>query len=51
MGPRATLSMSPLLHELTTNAIKYGALSNAAGRVRITWRVEESDAGPELMVG
>ena len=51
MGPRATLSVSLLLHELTTNAIKYGALSNAAGRVRITWRLEESDAGPELMVG
>ncbi len=39
-GPRATLSLSLLLHELTTNAVKYGALSNAAGRVSVTWRVE-----------
>jgi two-component sensor histidine kinase len=40
IGPRATLSLSLLLHELTTNAVKYGALSVAAGTVRITWRLD-----------
>ncbi|TNC11639.1 PAS domain S-box protein [Methylobacterium terricola] len=28
------------IHELTTNAAKYGALSNRSGRVRIRWSVE-----------
>jgi two-component sensor histidine kinase len=41
-GSRATLTLSLLLHELTTNALKYGALSNEIGRVQIAWSVENS---------
>ena len=37
MGPRAALSISLALHELATNAVKYGALSNEAGFVFIEW--------------
>lgn len=40
LGPRSTLSLSLLLHELATNALKYGALSTEKGRVAIGWRVE-----------
>ncbi len=43
LGPRATLSLSLLLHELATNAIKYGSLSSECGRVAIGWRLEHSD--------
>lgn len=42
-GPRATLSLSLLLHELTTSALKYGALSSEAGRVAVSWDVAAGD--------
>jgi PAS domain S-box-containing protein len=40
LGPQAALSFSLVLHELLTNASKYGALSNVVGHIEILWRVE-----------
>lgn len=40
LSPRLTVALSMTLHELTTNAIKYGALSNERGTVRIRWHRE-----------
>lgn len=40
LGPQASLALSLVLHELSTNALKYGALSVAEGRVDISWSVE-----------
>jgi len=37
MPPRQALAITMALHELCTNAAKYGALSDAAGRVEISW--------------
>ena len=41
LAPRAALAMALALHELGTNAVKYGALSTEAGSVAIAWRVVE----------
>ncbi|MET0616320.1 MAG: histidine kinase, partial [Luteibacter sp.] len=40
LGPKATLSLSLLLHELATNALKYGAFSNPLGRAQLVWSTE-----------
>jgi PAS domain S-box-containing protein len=36
IGPRAATTIALVVHELATNAVKYGALSNPAGRLTVT---------------
>jgi PAS domain S-box-containing protein len=48
ISPPMALSLSMALHELCTNAVKYGALSVPGGRVRIAWAVPETATGPRL---
>lgn len=49
LGPRATLSVSLLLFELATNAVKYGALSVDGGHVDVHWTIDGS-GGAETLV-
>jgi PAS domain S-box-containing protein len=37
LAPKQAVSVGLALHELSTNALKYGALSNGSGQVELTW--------------
>jgi two-component sensor histidine kinase len=37
LSPKLALTMALLIHELATNAAKYGALSNSVGKLSIGW--------------
>ncbi len=39
LAPNDALSLGLAIHELATNAAKYGALSTAAGRVEVSWHL------------
>ena len=41
LGPNHAQGLAMVFHELATNAAKYGALSVAAGSVRVNWSREE----------
>ena len=44
LSPRRAVVLSMIVHEIATNAAKYGALSNDTGTVTLDWEVvEESD--------
>lgn len=48
LTPRKALALVLALHELATNAVKYGALSNDDGRVILNWDRVESTKGERL---
>ncbi|MGA9797196.1 MAG: HWE histidine kinase domain-containing protein [Rhizomicrobium sp.] len=54
-GPKLSLSeatggsLALAVHELATNAIKYGALSNAKGTVSISWSVTPVSDGEDIV--
>lgn len=43
LSPRLALSIAMALHELGTNAVKYGALSNEEGTIAIAWEVRRDE--------
>jgi two-component system CheB/CheR fusion protein len=49
LTPSATQGFALVIHELCTNATKYGALSIPDGKVEIRWSVEDGGDEPKLM--
>jgi len=43
IAPTVAQNLALALHELATNAAKYGALSKAEGRLSVTWRAENDE--------
>ncbi len=48
LSPKTALSLSIAMHELTTNALKYGAWSVPTGKVAITWNRQSTAKGERL---
>ena len=48
--PKVTLALGIALHELATNAVKYGAFSNEAGSILIDWTIELMPDGDHLVM-
>ena len=46
---RQALALSLAIHELATNALKYGALTVASGHVSITWTSEDQEGEPKFV--
>ena len=42
------MTLALLFQELTTNAVKYGALVNKSGHVHIDWKVEPGEGNAQL---
>ncbi|MBO9712672.1 PAS domain S-box protein [Sphingomonas sp.] len=48
IAPKTAISLALAIHELATNAVKHGALSQPEGRVTILWARGGSEADPQL---
>ncbi|WP_454718975.1 sensor histidine kinase [Caulobacter segnis] len=45
LSPSQAVSMSLIIHELGTNAVKYGALSTQTGTVTLSWNLAQNGLG------
>ena len=48
LSPKQALALAMALHELATNAVKYGAMSNSSGQVQIDWAIKSVNESAEV---
>ena len=49
VSPQQAVTLSLVLHELVTNAVKYGALSTPDGRLTVSWNLQHDSRGQRHM--
>jgi two-component sensor histidine kinase len=50
LKPKPALTLAMVLHELATNAAKYGSLSAPGGLLAVAWAVTDGEAGRSLQI-
>jgi PAS domain S-box-containing protein len=50
LRPQTILTLAMVMHELVTNAVKYGALSSANGTLALDWQVAGADEKRTLLI-
>jgi PAS domain S-box-containing protein len=50
LPPTAAQALGLALHELATNAVKYGALAQPTGKLEVTWELKEGKPTPEIVL-
>lgn len=50
LPPKSALALDLVVHELATNAAKYGALSGPEGRLWVGWHMRDDEAGSRLRI-
>ena len=48
LPPRTALALGMVMHEMATNAAKYGALSTADGKLSVSWDIDRTGEQPTL---
>jgi two-component sensor histidine kinase len=48
LPPTSAQAIALTLHELATNAVKYGAFAQPTGRLNVSWKVEADDQSRKL---
>jgi two-component system CheB/CheR fusion protein len=50
LQPKPAETIALALHELATNAVKYGSLARTDGQVSVTWQIDRDAGAPQLVI-
>ncbi|MEX0772940.1 MAG: PAS domain S-box protein [Balneolales bacterium] len=50
LSSKEALHLSLVVHELGTNALKYGSLATPEGRLQVNWKIKKDKQNPEIKI-